>query len=359
MPMTCAGPAWSRAAISVMEIELVLVARMAAGVGDPVELLEERELDVGSLGRRLDHHLAPRRRRRATGAVVIRPSTSPACAAVSVPFLTWRSRLPRMVASAPVERRLRHVDQRHLPAVLREDVGDPVAHGARADHRRLLHVALSPFVIHRDRHGDRASIATRGEQSALGPERPSASPRRARPGCTRDRECRAAIRSPAPRAPRAPGSSRDARPTPSRCRPARRTPCRAARRRGRCSPSRAAVMSGLLQCDSPNATAVSDHRRPPAEHARQQHERHPAEDELLAQRRQGERARQSGRRTRTSPAACPRRCSSGARGAEAEHHGAAPAAAARARGPARTTAPSGAGPASGALPRSGRAPSGR
>ena len=41
MPITCSGRR-VRAAISVIEIELVLVARIASGRGDPVELLEER-----------------------------------------------------------------------------------------------------------------------------------------------------------------------------------------------------------------------------------------------------------------------------------------------------------------------------
>ena len=48
--MKCIPITWSgrrvRAAISVMEMELVLVARIASGAASPVELLEDRELDV-------------------------------------------------------------------------------------------------------------------------------------------------------------------------------------------------------------------------------------------------------------------------------------------------------------------------
>ena len=40
IPITCSGRR-VRAAISVIEIELVLVARIASGVGQPVELLED------------------------------------------------------------------------------------------------------------------------------------------------------------------------------------------------------------------------------------------------------------------------------------------------------------------------------
>ena len=39
-----------------------------------------------------------------------------------------------MVASAAVEETLLHIAQRDLVAAARENVGDAVAHGARADH---------------------------------------------------------------------------------------------------------------------------------------------------------------------------------------------------------------------------------
>ena len=65
-----------------------------------------------------------------------------------VPFFTWRSRLVLIVPSPRCERGLGHVDQRDLPPVLREDVGDPVSHGPRSDHRRPAHATTS-FVVRR------------------------------------------------------------------------------------------------------------------------------------------------------------------------------------------------------------------
>ena len=53
MPITCSGRL-VRAAISVIEIELVFVARIASGFGRRVELAEDLELEVAILGRRFD-----------------------------------------------------------------------------------------------------------------------------------------------------------------------------------------------------------------------------------------------------------------------------------------------------------------
>ena len=53
IPITCAGRL-VRAAISVMEIELVFDARIAPASGEPVELRKDLELEVGVFGGGLD-----------------------------------------------------------------------------------------------------------------------------------------------------------------------------------------------------------------------------------------------------------------------------------------------------------------
>ena len=73
-----------------------------------------------------------------------RPSAASRSAAVSLPFSTNFARLFSIVAARAIEHRLRDVDERHRKPGLREHLGDPVAHRARADHAdRLDHVATS------------------------------------------------------------------------------------------------------------------------------------------------------------------------------------------------------------------------
>ena len=167
MPITCAGR-FVRAAISVIEIELVLVARMAsasairsscskianltAGFSLAASMTSDASAAASSVGGGRDARQDLRRR------------VGRRC----VPFLTWRSRLLAIVRDRLLERGRRGVDQRHVPPVLREDVRDPVAHRARADDRGTAHIAS--FRVQRAATSDRRGDGDGAEQSAFGAE---------------------------------------------------------------------------------------------------------------------------------------------------------------------------------------------
>ena len=104
MPITDSGR-FVRAAISVIEIELVLVARIAPGVGERVEVGEDLELELAVLGRGLDDERRARRPRRVDvrGRRCGRGSR-PSLGRLSVPFLIWRSRFFAIVVAPARER---------------------------------------------------------------------------------------------------------------------------------------------------------------------------------------------------------------------------------------------------------------
>ena len=88
--MKCIPITWSgrrvAAAISVIEMELVLVARIASGTADPIELLEQGELDRGTFAGGLDHELADAAAS-TSGPDEMRPSTWPTASGAAFPSL--------------------------------------------------------------------------------------------------------------------------------------------------------------------------------------------------------------------------------------------------------------------------------
>ena len=95
-----------------------------------------------------------------------RPSAASRSAAVSLPFSTNFAEALSIVAARAIEHRLRDVDEPHVEARLREHLGDPVAHRARADdadgfhdHMRSSSV-LAFFVLRRARRTENAERRT-------------------------------------------------------------------------------------------------------------------------------------------------------------------------------------------------------
>ena len=142
IPITCAGRR-VRAAISVMEIELVLVARIASGGAAPSSCSKTRELDRRILARRLDHQARVVRRLELRWRLM-RPRIAGASVGRDRALLHLAVEISADGGHRLIERRWRRVDERNVPAVLSEHVGDAVAHGAGPDDGGAAHVVSFP-----------------------------------------------------------------------------------------------------------------------------------------------------------------------------------------------------------------------
>ena len=106
MPMTASGR-FVRAAISVIEIELVFVARIAPGWAMPVEVGEDLELEVVALGGRLDDHGRAGAAASSAVAVVMRGQRRIACRRVERALLHLAVEVPRDRRRVPSRARRR------------------------------------------------------------------------------------------------------------------------------------------------------------------------------------------------------------------------------------------------------------
>ena len=210
MPITCVGPPGARGDLG---------DRDRAGVGREDRVRRRRrgraarrsELDRRVLARRLDDER--RRPPRASSAVRGRDPAEHRGRRVgrrACPSSPGARGSPRSSRSPSPARRGALSTSATVPAVLREDVGDAVAHRAGADDGGSAHVGSFPAQRRATRTAMvSASVAARPPS---GPNAPAGEPGRVARRRSRARECGTAGRSPARRARRASRSSRGARP---------------------------------------------------------------------------------------------------------------------------------------------------
>ena len=133
MPITCSGR-FVRAAISVIEIELVFVARIAPASAAASRSREDLELEIAILGRRFDDERRALHARRSTCAVATRPRIASLSAGLERALLDLPIEVARDRALSALERVGRDVDHRDVESALREHVRDAIAHLSCTDH---------------------------------------------------------------------------------------------------------------------------------------------------------------------------------------------------------------------------------
>ena len=121
----------------MIEIEEVLVPTMASGLSAGTERGEDLALDVFLLGRGLDDEIAVAEIVDASLAGAMRSSAAWRSSSLMRWRLTWRARLPLMVAKPAVDALGRDVVEHDVEAGERADMGDAVAHLTGADDADL------------------------------------------------------------------------------------------------------------------------------------------------------------------------------------------------------------------------------